>query len=165
MVTQVKIELANKKRQHRGYLSVRYNELDQSSYRSIDVKNIVTGELLSFKTGDFIIDYLMYKLYYESSLVSTLSGISYSSSYDHFLMDGDCFKEDYVEFDDEGENGRIISTEELFMMPMHEWDTKFSKYIFRTDMDSFQDLIDYWTKWKSENEEFYENWEKEVDLI
>jgi hypothetical protein len=122
MTDEEKIEKANKGRIHRGVLSVDYDEFNQESYTGLELKNMDSKKVMKFNTGDFVIDFLMYKLYIESSMKSTFASVMHSSSVDHFYMDGNKFKEIYVEWNEDGLDGKIIGDGELMRMPMHEWD-------------------------------------------
>lgn len=164
MITEDKIKEANKKRRHRGWLDIDYNDSDQSTYHGMVLENMDTKEKIRFDTGDFIIDYLMYKLYIESSLTSTLRSISHSSGVDHFFMDGDRYKEHYIEFNETGEDARILKSDELNSMPMNDWN-KYPSYAFLKTMKTFKELRNYWKSWKDNNLDYYENWRDKHEMI
>lgn len=153
----------NKKRIHSGWLDTDYSDGDGSSYKALVLKNNETGEVIRFDTGDFIIDYVLYTQYISSSKKSTLIRINHSSSVGHLVWDTDT-KEVYVEWNESLTKARVIQSDELMNMPMSNWD-KFDKYIFKKNMNSWDDFITYWREWKSKNPGYYENWCKEVDLL
>jgi hypothetical protein len=163
MTKEDKIKLANSKRIHRGWLDTDYDDGDGSSYRALVLTNNDTNEEIRFDTGDLIIDYVLYSQYIASSMKSTLRHINHSSSVGHIVWDTDT-KEVYVEWNEDSSEGRVIDNDELMNMPMHEWD-KFDKYIFKKDMNTWNDFITYWRNWKKENPGYYEKWSEEVELL
>lgn len=151
----------NKKRIHNGWLNTEHN--DDGSYKALVLENRNTGEIIKFDTGDFIIDYVLYTQYISSSKKSTLVSINHSSSVGHLVWDTDT-KEVYVEWNGDGTSARVVPHEELLKIPMDEWDD-FTMYIFKEDMETWDDLIIYWKAFKDSNPGYYENWIKEVELL
>lgn len=165
MKSLVELEEIQRKRIHRGYLTIDYDEPDQSTYRSIELTNTETDELIKFDTGDFIIDFIMFKLYTQSSAKTTIYSIGCSSSYDHFFMDGENYKDQYIQFNEDGTSGVFISTEEILKLPQKEWDKNFEVYVINKTMKSYDDFINYWKEWKNNNIAFYEKWKVDVELF
>lgn len=153
----------NAKRIHRGWLDTDYDDGDGSTYRALVLKNQETDEEIRFDTGDFIIDYVLYTQYISSSKKSTLIRINHSSSVGHLVWDTDT-KEVYVEWNDSLTKARVIQSDELMNIPMSNWD-KFDKYIFKKDMETWEDFITYWKVWKEKNPGYYEEWAKKVELL
>lgn len=70
---------------------VDYDEFDPESYRGIDVKDDNTGEVVARKdSGDFMKDYTDFEKWVEKELGEGDKLLA-SSSFEHFLMDSDCF--------------------------------------------------------------------------
>lgn len=70
---------------------VNYDEFDPESYRGIEVKNEDTGEVAVRKdSGDFMKDYTDFEKWVEKELGEGDKLLA-SSSFEHFLMDSDCF--------------------------------------------------------------------------
>ena len=153
----------NDKRIHSGWLTADYDDGDGSTYRALVLENQETGEVIRFETGDFIIDYVFYTQYINSSKKSTLLSINHSSSVGHLVWDTDT-KEVYVECNEASTEARVITSEELMNMPMSDWN-KFIIHIFKKDMQTWSDFITYWKKWKEDNPGYYENWCEEVELL
>jgi hypothetical protein len=68
-----------------AFISISYSEPETSSYRSVNV-SLISGEKLVFDSGDFMKDWY-FALKYLVNL-ENWEPISYSSSVDHFIMDG-----------------------------------------------------------------------------
>lgn len=72
------------------FMRIDCNEKDQSSYRRIEISLGSDQETVKFETGDLIIDYIdMQKWLAEQEFDNLL----YSSSVDHFFMDGNLYDE------------------------------------------------------------------------
>jgi len=76
----------------RGFLSVDFEEGDQSTYKGIDF--LVDKEKTRFDSGNITIDFINC---IKSVPDDIDGGIGCSSSWDHFFMDGDDFKFLYIE--------------------------------------------------------------------
>ena len=158
--TKDRVQEAQDRRKELGFISVDYDEPNQKSYRGYNVKN-GSGGKLRFDTGDFLIDSILLKLFVDSSMKSVCCSFTYSSSFDHFFMDGDDYKEVYVNWDKEGSSFEVLDHSNMSIMDLREGD----RVIMKSDMETFDDYISYWKSWKEKNLEFYNNWREEMDLL
>jgi hypothetical protein len=140
----------------RAWFTVDYDESKQSSYRAFVVKfTLPTGEETErrFETGDPIIDFLDYHIWLSRDSVQELiSSVGFSSSYDHFFMDGNRYKALHVlvtdEIDEAGK--RIIksySSEEAVSLPNKEFNA-LTEYITRHPYTTFEQVKAYYRKKK-----------------
>ena len=81
----------------RGYISIDYDDENQSSYKGVIVTYNANIKKV-FNTGDFVKDWYNLNKFLEIELPNTRFTIL--SSVDHFLMDSDSFESSYLKFDD-----------------------------------------------------------------
>lgn len=77
-------------------ISVHYDEDDQSTYKGVEIsyQNLQNHE--KFESGNFVVDWFMLIRFIANSDIEAVENISYSSSVDHFIMDGDRYKPAYL---------------------------------------------------------------------
>jgi hypothetical protein len=80
----------------RGHLSVDYEEGDQSIYRGIDVS--IGEEKVRFDSGNITVDFINYIKWVADQHFDV---IGYSSSWDHFFMDGEAYKGLHIDHSNE----------------------------------------------------------------
>ena len=128
-----------------GFLTIDYKEPDQSTYKGIKVRytNISTMEEENyfFNTGDFFIDYLLFK----KSIPKGCYGVNFSSSFDHFFMDGDNYKVFYVD-DLAAKMYKKVNWREL--KDLHSYYCSREQY---DNWDSLEDAVKYWKENKPES--------------
>jgi hypothetical protein len=72
------------------FLTIKYNDGDQSTYKSVDVSNSLSGEKKSFNLGDPCVDWIdAWKFIWEHE---NIIAVTSSSTVDHFTFDGDAYK-------------------------------------------------------------------------
>jgi len=109
------------------FISIDYKDGDQSTYKSVDVNNLLTNEKKSFSLGDPCVDYIdAWKFIWEHENIISITS---SSSVDHFTFDGDAYK--WVVF--------IENCEQI--VPIH--------------IETFEECITYYRDFKSENDPNY----------
>ena len=85
----------------RGFLNVDYEDGEQSTYKALEV-SVDGGEDKIFDSGDITIDYIDYIHWIAEGCT-----VAYSSSWDHFFMDGDKYKTLYV--DHSNDENKVIT--------------------------------------------------------
>lgn len=113
-----------------AFLSVDYNEGDQESFKGLNLtitsfcskcsgKTRPSGVTISFNTGDPLVDWFDYYAWlYNKSQEIGVCHIMYSSSVDHWLMDGDKYYLKYMALDEEGQ-----------CKELHSWKEAMNKYL------------------------------------
>lgn len=134
-------------------MSVDYDDT-QDSYRAIEVENNITKEIKRFDTGDAVVDYYWFKKWLYSNK-SNLSGLSVSSSFDHFIMDGDKYLEKYVNPD----TLNFYTREEIDAMLFSQLSTM-DEVVITNELKTFAQVREYVKERKPEL--FYENF---VDFL
>jgi hypothetical protein len=87
----------------RYFISIDYNEPNTDEYKSVDCSERVSDKTKKFDSGDFGKDWFdMIKHIIMTTTDDTFSA-TYSSSVDHFIMDGAKYDSAYLHFDDEDE--------------------------------------------------------------
>ena len=72
------------------FLTIKYDDGDQSTYKSVDVSNSLSGEKKSFNLGDPCVDWIdAWKFIGEHE---NIIAVTSSSTVDHFTFDGDGYK-------------------------------------------------------------------------
>lgn len=73
----------------RGFITIDYDESNQDSYKSVEL-HIGDTYKKRFETGNFIIDWINVMQFVQELMYhGRMPGCSFSSSVDHFYMDGD----------------------------------------------------------------------------
>lgn len=126
-----------------GYFAtILYVEPDQSTYEGIEISDRDSGFVKKFENNLScpIIDHINLMKFLDEQE----QGCRWSSSYDHFFMDGNNYREEYISRNDSED-----ADEWEFVNPFGQlWDfTCISKPEFK----SFQDLRKYYKAWKEQN--------------
>jgi hypothetical protein len=117
------------------YGDVNYEEGDQSTYEELILTNRETEEKTRFHTGNIVIDYINVVKF----LGEMEAGCIWSSSIDHFFMDGTKYDRLYVNHDNKVLTG--------------EWTEEYEKCIgyfvpIKENITSFEELRAYYKKHK-----------------
>jgi len=78
------------------FISVKYTEPNQDSYKCISLKNTNNNKEILFDSGDFVVDHYWLNKYIVFIPEDKYDHISASSSLDHFIMDGDKYKSRFL---------------------------------------------------------------------
>lgn len=127
-----------------GFLTVDYDDSNQSSYVAL-ILYYGDKKEMRFDTGDPLIDWYDYCKFIfdgEASEKYGMSGVSCSSSVDHWFMDGDEYVEKYLKLDDNDEY-EFYSVEDLKNFSLSDL-FKYKKCVASKYMTSFQDLKTYY---------------------
>ena len=93
-----------------AFVSIDYDEPNQKKYRSVDVSSRKDGKTVKFDSGNFVKDwwdamkYLIIDLDWEYPT-------SFSSSVNHFIMDGDNYDSMYLVDDETAPKGSELQSE------------------------------------------------------
>ena len=126
----------------RYFLNVRYTEPDQASYEAIEISEMgkPANEItIEFNSGDLCVDYIDYLKWFPEG-----SSVAYSSSFDHVLMDGDIYREIYVDHDNQD---KVVSFEGFMNISTSGLD-KLARYIARPHIKTFEDLKNFYIQKK-----------------
>lgn len=122
-----------------GYFAtILYDEQDQSSYEGIQISDRDSGfeKVFSNELKCPVIDHI----HLTQFLAEQEVGCRWSSSYDHFFMDGILYEEKYVSCkgsDDPDDYGFV------------EWETGYDfKVLSKPEFRTFQDMRKYYREWK-----------------
>lgn len=139
-----------------GFSTVNYIEPKQSTYKSIDLTYKCKGKEIKkkFNTGNIVIDHYDYMKFLseqDTEFYQENPFISGSSSWDHFFMDGDKYRESYFNPD----TGEFIDWRKAF----HDGDwqlyndvckDKYPKVIHLPCHKSFNKVKEYYKRKKNE---------------
>jgi len=125
----------------RVFMSFEYDEFRQGTYKHIKVSVTDADKVVYFNTGDPVVDYIDFMRWISKNDVLS---VGYSSSFDHFLMDEDKYRLEYVDYEREC----FISQEELDNMG---WDQlSMANVIVTDDIKTFAELKAYYKDKKQE---------------
>ena len=125
-----------------GYFAtIHYDDSTQDSYECIEITDRTTGEKRKFEVGCPVIDHVNYMMWL-SEQDDVGMGVVWSSSYDHFLMDGDYYVERYV-----GYRGSDNPDDWVFV----DWKTEPYEFsvLTKSEFTTFQEHRAYYKEWKS----------------
>jgi len=132
-----------------GFLTVDYDDSLQSSYVAL-ILYYGDKKEMRFDTGNPLIDWYDFcKIVFdgEESEKYNMSGVGYSSSVDHWFMDGNEYIEKYLKLNDNDEYDFIL-TEELNNLSLSELNS-LKRCVIQKDMKSFQELKKYYSEHKN----------------
>lgn len=121
----------------RGFLSVDYDDKNQSSYKSFDL--CIGKKTVKFNTGDPVVDWIDYRKYIEKRHMFVVR----SSSTDHFFMDGD----DYYELLYDPAKKCTVTHDMLMSRGMDYFD-EIVGFVAKCGMNSLKDIIKHYKKAK-----------------
>lgn len=122
---------------NRGFLSVDYDEINQSSYKSFDLK--VGKKTIKFDTGDPIVDWVDYRKYIDKHHLFVIR----SSTTDHWYMDGD----GYYELYHNPKQGCTVTSETLLHKGMDYFD-QIVGFVAKKGMNSLKEIMEHYKKVK-----------------
>ena len=132
-----------------GFLTVDYDDSLQSSYVAL-ILYYGDKKEIRFDTGNPLIDWYDFCKFIfdgEGFKKYNISDIGYSSSVDHWFMDGDEYLEKYLKLN-ENDEYEFIPTEELNNLSLSELQSH-KRCVIQKDMKSFQDLKKYYSEHKN----------------
>ena len=133
-----------------GFLTVDYDDSLQSSYVAL-ILYYGDKKEIRFDTGDPLIDWYDYcKLVFDGYEIEKyeISSVVYSSSVDHWFMDGDEYLEKYLKLN-ENDDYEFISTDELKTYYSLSEFNSLKRCVIHKDMKSFEELKKYYSENKS----------------
>ena len=86
----------------RYFISVDYVEPNQKEYKSVNLSESYGDRKWSFNTGDFVKDWFNMIKHIITKTTDETFYATYSSSVDHFIMDGKAYDSAYLCFEDDG---------------------------------------------------------------
>lgn len=125
----------------RGFISVDYDEGDQSTYRGLDLsvrENEKDKEEVKFNTGNITIDYIDMTKYIDEN---NIEYVVFSSSWDHIFMDGDEMTTLSVR-----EDGTIVTDAKELIYD--DSDIMYYPIYKKDNIDTFEDLRKYYKDYK-----------------
>jgi len=126
----------------RYFFSVNYEDGDQSTYKGIDIYPAggPMEIIVQFDSGNYTVDYIDYLKWIPEN-----AHIGYSSSWDHFFMDGNIYKSIHIDHHNDEEVITGEWSEE--MRRSTEYPVPVS-----ANIKSFEDLKEYYRQEKAKNE-------------
>lgn len=121
----------------RGIVSVDYDDKNQSSYKSFDLK--IGKKTVKFNTGDPVVDWVDYRRYIDKHHLFIIR----SSSTDHFYMDGN----DYYELYYDPKQECTVTSETLLRKGMDYFD-EIVGFVAKRGMNSLKDIMKHYKKVK-----------------
>ena len=124
------------------FFSVDYTEPDQSTYKGIDIYPPAgrMESIVRFDSGNFTVDYIDYLKWIPEG-----AHVGYSSSWDHFYMDGDIYSS--IHIDHFGDNEVVTEWNDPRMEKAQEYPIPNS-----ANIKSFEDLKNYYRQEKAKHE-------------
>lgn len=125
---------------NKGFLHVDYDERNQESYRGLDL--VINDKAFKFDTGNIIVDWVEHILHIIKTIPKEeILQLNYSSTVDHFIMDGDLFE--LVVFKDDGS----IEDPEKINELHHEGEPL---YVINDKIKTFHELKKYYEEKKKD---------------
>lgn len=139
----------SEKRNKTGWLTVDYDGSVQETFKGLrlaimEFQADEEKEIIEFNTGDAVVDwYNYYKfLYGGEAYEKGIFMVGGSSNVDHWFMDGDTYKEQFLKAVDDGANMVFMTEDEVNILHLDELNQSY-KCVITEDIKSFEELKEY----------------------
>ena len=114
-------------------ISIKYHKsADDIIYDGISIRTL--GGIKEYATGDLVKDWIVAHRDYYENIKKNDSGLSYSSSVDHFIMDGAKYDSAYLHYDESSDSNELRYLDESVPDYLHS-----QQHIYRNGIEIFVD--------------------------